>query len=429
MPKLNTTPFNSQYTGDYILNNVRLESGFDFDPEFDRDPAYIRSTRTIVANLKIQAGKIGQISTEPLSSVADTDLKTFDGQGKLMLPFFKDMHTHLDKSLYGLPWQAVSPRRKTVYDMIAYEQQIIDELLQSSVDRSTKLIALMQGFGTGFARSHFNVDPTSGLRSLEHLLTTLEDVKDRFEAELVAFPQHGVFYTDSAQLLREAACLDAVSYIGGVDPYGVDGAIEKVLDYTVSLALEYNKGIDLHLHDGGQQGLDTINHLAKLVQAAPALKGRTFISHAYVLASLTQKQLQEVAETLHAADIAIVSAIPLAGGTQLPIPRLRRYGVKVLVGTDNIQDHWSTFGSGSMLEQVHFMARIYGWQSEYELSRALAFATGGVVPLSDLGERIWPLEGQAADFILLDASASAEVVARRSPVVAFAKNGHFFTLH
>ncbi len=78
-----------------------------------------------------------------------------------MLPAFKDMHVHLDKTLYGLPWQALSPKRRTVADMIAYEQEIIPELLKTSVERGEQLINLLQHYGTTYARTHFNVDTTS----------------------------------------------------------------------------------------------------------------------------------------------------------------------------------------------------------------------------------------------------------------------------
>jgi tRNA G26 N,N-dimethylase Trm1 len=47
--------------------------------------------------------------------------------------------------------------------MIAYEQQIIPELLKTSVDRAEQLISLLQHYGTHFVRTHFNIDPTSGL--------------------------------------------------------------------------------------------------------------------------------------------------------------------------------------------------------------------------------------------------------------------------
>ena len=58
-----------------------------------------------------------------------------------MLPAFRDMHIHLDKTLYGLPWQALSPKRRTVKDMIAYEQEIIPGLLKTSVGRAEQLMS------------------------------------------------------------------------------------------------------------------------------------------------------------------------------------------------------------------------------------------------------------------------------------------------
>lgn len=78
-----------------------------------------------------------------------------DAKGLLMLPAFKDMHIHIDKTLYGLPWQALSAKRRTVQDMIAYEQQIIPELLKTSTHRAELLIDILQNYGTTFARTHF----------------------------------------------------------------------------------------------------------------------------------------------------------------------------------------------------------------------------------------------------------------------------------
>lgn len=51
-------------------------------------------------------------------------------------------------------------------------------------------------------------------------------------AEIVVFPQHEIFYTDSASYLKEAAQLD-IDFIGGLDPYSIDGSIEEPVDYMV----------------------------------------------------------------------------------------------------------------------------------------------------------------------------------------------------
>jgi len=377
-------------------------------------------TRTELFCMEINDGKITKILPNNTQLAGAVDAK-----GLLMLPAFKDMHVHIDKTLYGLPWQALSPKRKTVQDMIAYEQEIIPRLLETSTHRAELLINLLQNYGTTFARTHFNVDTTSGLRSLENLQKALDNKKDTFSAELVAFPQHGLYYTDSAPLMKEAAQLDSVAFIGGLDPFSIDKNIEKAIDFTVRLAIDNNKGIDIHLHDAGKEGIRTIGYLAEQALFNPQLQGRTFVSHAFALAYLPPKEVEEMAEKLVTAKVGIVSAIPFRNRT-MPIPTLVQRGVEVLVGNDNVQDYWSTFGSGNMLQKAHLMAELYGWSTEFDLSRTLRFATHNVLPLDDKGNKQWPKTGDTAEFVLIDAGCSAEAVARMSGTAALAHGGNLY---
>jgi len=409
-----STPYTSPLKGKYTLKNVLLETGFVSDERG------IKATKTELFCIEVNAGKITKIfPNDPKLATA------VDAKGYLMLPAFSDMHVHLDKTLYGLPWQAQSPKKRTVLEMIAYEQEIIPELLQTSTTRAEQLIDLLQNYGTTFARTHFNVDTTSGLRSLENLQKALDSRKESFKAELVAFPQHGFFYTDSAPLMKDVAQMDHVAYIGGVDPYGIDKNIEKVLDYTVKLALDNNKGIDIHLHDGGKEGIHTIEYLAEQALQNPKLQGRTFVSHAFVLAQLPIVEVERIAEKLAAAKVGIVSSIPV-GDLVMPIPILLKQDVEVLVGNDNVQDYWSTFGPGNMLAKANLMAEIYGWRSEFDLSRTLRFATHNILPLDDKGNMQWPKANDSAEFVLINASCSAEAVSRVSPTMALAHEGALY---
>lgn len=400
-------------TARYILKNIRLETGFE------HDECGVIGTKTDLFCIEIQDGKFVNI-TPNNPNLEDA----IDGKGLLLLPAASDMHVHIDKTLYGLPWQALSPKRKQVTDMIAYEQEIIPTLLETSTKRAVSLIDLMQSYGTTFARTHFNVDPTSGLKSLENLLLALDHKKDSFQAELVAFPQHGLFYTDSTALMKEACHLAAVSFVGGLDPYSIDGNIEKAIDFTVQLALDTRKGIDIHLHDSGQEGLKTVDYLIDKVLENPQLKDKTYISHAFVLADLPQKELERISHKLAAAEVGIVSAIPYTHGHIMPIPTLLQHNVKVLVGNDNIQDYWSVLGTGNMLQKANLMAGLYGWETEFALSRALGFATNHVLPLDNVGNYCWPQVSDSAEFMLVDAACSAAAVARMPRPHALAHRGH-----
>ncbi|WP_426481982.1 amidohydrolase [Chryseobacterium sp. R2ACT005] len=397
----------------YSLKNVRLETGFEYENE------EVTGTKTDLFSIEIEDGKIKTVTANDPASEA------IDAKGYLMLPAFRDMHIHLDKTLYGLPWQALSPKRRTVKDMIAYEQEIIPELLKTSVSRAEQLISLQQHYGTHFVRTHFNIDTTSGLKSLEHLEQALENKKDSFKAELVAFPQHGVYYTDTVPLMKEAAQLKSVGFIGGLDPLSIDGSIEKVMDFTVELALDHHKGIDIHLHEVGESGMKTINYLIDKAIENPALQGKTFVSHAFALAHLSPKETEQIAEKLAEGKVGIASSVPFKG-TVMPIPTLKKYGVNVLIGNDNVQDYWSTFGSGSMLQKANLIAELYGYATEYALSRALQFATQSILPLDEKGKQQWPKAGDEAAIVLADASCSAEAVSRMSEIKALMNDGNLF---
>ncbi|MBZ4188507.1 amidohydrolase [Niabella beijingensis] len=391
------------------LKNVLLETGFEYEE------GEVSATKTELFTIEINDGKISALLPNNTTG-AGTDAK-----GLLLLPAFKEMHIHLDKTYYGEKWKATNRKGGGVKGMIALEQQIIPELLKTSTYKAEKLIELLQSKGSNFARSHVNIEPTSKLDSLQHLQKALDNKKDSFDAELVAFPQHGIYYTDAAGLMKEAAQM-GVDFIGGLDPATIDGSIEKSMDFVVQLALDHQKGIDIHLHEGGESGLKTILYLIDKVNENPLLKGKTFISHSFALAKLEKPKLEEVAEKLAGAQIGIISTIPF-GGTIMPIPTLYKYGVDVRAGNDCIIDHWSTFGSGSVLQKANLAAQLYGYNTEFGLSRILKLATHNVLPLDDKGNRQWPKVGDPADLVLVDASCSAEAVSRISPVRSLIHKG------
>ena len=162
--------------------------------------------------------------------------------------------------------------------------------------------------------------------------------------------------------------------------------------------------------------------LIKKVNENPVLKKKTYISHCFVLGKLGNSKQEEIAEQLGAANIGIVSTIPL-GGLIMPIPTLYKHNVTVLTGNDSIIDHWNTWGSGSVLEKANLMAQLYGYSTEFLLSRCLKLATANILPLDDKGVQQWPKAGDPADVVLIDASCSAEAVSRISPVRSLITKG------
>ncbi|KAB7705038.1 amidohydrolase family protein [Bacillus aerolatus] len=385
------------------ITNVRLEKGFIY--ENDR----ITGTETEICHLKIKGGKIIEITCEAPES-ADNQ---FDAQHHLLLPSLKDMHIHIDKTYYGGPWKACTPMTKGIFTRIEEEREILPKLLPTAQERAEKMIELYLKNGHTHIRTHCNVDPVVGLKNLEATVNALKKYEGVLTYEIVVFPQHGLLRSDSVQLIRDAM-KNGATLVGGVDPATVDRNIEKSLHTIFEIAVENNKGVDIHLHDPDTLGAFTFERMVHYTKEA-GLKGRATISHGIALGDLQGKELSEMTEILKDQEIDVTTTIPINRPT-IPVPALDKLGISVSVGHDSITDHWSPFGTGNTIRKLGVLAERFRMIDEYSLSSVLKYATGGITPLNEAGERVWPKVGDDATMILVNATCSAEAIARRATV-------------
>ncbi|MFB9224060.1 amidohydrolase [Paracoccus cavernae] len=393
----------------YYLRNVRLETGFVHERKSWLSQPVITHTRTELKTLHIAAAKIAAILDA--DAVIPSGAAVHDAQGQLMLPTFRDMHIHLDKSFYGGPWEASLPTEHSIADRIAQERALLSGLLPVAQERTAAMVRLMQSRGTTICRTHCNVDPVSKLGNLEHLKASLERVKDTLEAEIIVFPQHGLLASDSVGLVREALASGGVGYLGGVDPTSFDKDMEKSLDTTVALALEFGVGLDIHFHEGREAAVPTFLRLMGHMEQNPQLRGNVTFSHAFALAELSAPELADMVARMRALGVTLATAVPL-GRQAMPLREIHEAGVDVICGTDSVIDWWDSFGNCDMLQKANEIARLQYRSTEFDLSRSLGYATGFVTPLDDGGVQVWPKVGDDASFNLLPASCSAEAVAR-----------------
>ncbi len=390
----------------FWLTNVRLESGYDVDQ------GIITGTKTECNHLLIKEGKIAKIlpSTEAITD----NLPKKDVKQQLVLPSFIEKHCHLDKTLLSDRWRAVTPV-KNIFERLEIEKTTLPNLETTTQERAESLLNIYQQSGVTHVRTHVDIYPEVGLKNLEEVQKALQSFEGKLSYEIVAFPQHGLLRTKVKDLVREAVRQGA-SLVGGVDPATVDGDIEASLQEMVEIAVEGNAGIDLHLHDADHLGIFTMKRLAQLTKEA-GLQGKVSISHAFGLGDISAAQAEAMADILADAGITIITSVPL-GRKFPPVQLLHRKGVEVAVGCDNIFDVWSPFGNGDILERASRLAEISGWVNEQSLAQTLSFITGGKTPLNDQGEQIWPKVGDDADLVVVDATCSAETIARRSKRVA-----------
>jgi len=387
----------------YWLLNVRLETGHEVES------GAVTGTKTGLFRLRIKDGKITAIAN--MSDAGDIDgLPQLDARGLLALPPFIEKHCHLDKTLLGDRWRPVRPAA-SLFERFEIEARTLPTLRTTMKERAEKLLELLLRAGSTHIRTHVDLYPEAGLRHLEAVQEALASFEGKLTSEIVAFPQHGLLRTQSKGIVREAL-RGGCGLVGGVDPHTVDGDMEKSLQTMMELAVEANADVDLHLHDGGRIGLDTIRRLAQLADEA-GWQGRVSVSHAFALADMQGEEAEETAQLLANSGIAIITSVPL-GRAIPPVPFLHDRGVHVAVGCDNIFDSWSPFGNGDVLERAGRLAERFGRKTEQELAEALGFITGGVTPLDKDGQPVWPKLGDEASFVFAEASCSAETVARRA---------------
>jgi cytosine/adenosine deaminase-related metal-dependent hydrolase len=387
-------------TTPYWLTNVRLETGYI------QDEKGVYETKTELFHLKIQESKF--VEKKSNSFVIPQGETTYDGKGLLAVPTFKEMHNHLDKTYLSLDWKAPIPA-KNLEDRLRLEAIELEELAPTTKQRASAMIELILSQGSTHIRTHVNIDPYIGLKNLEGVKAALEDYADKLTYEIVAFPQHGLLRENVIPLMKEAMRSGA-HIVGGLDPAGIDRNIEKSLYEVMNLATEFDADVDIHLHDGGHVGFYTIDKLSEMAAEAK-WHNRVAISHAFSLGEVPVPQQEDIAEKLSGLGMSIMSTIPFTR-TLPPIDLLDRKGVNVYLGCDGFYDSWGPYGTGDVLEKVTRYGELYRRSDERSLAQSLKWATGGQTPLNKDGEVVWPLPGDEASMVLVNASCSAETVAR-----------------
>lgn len=329
-----------------------------------------------------------------------------DLDGALLLPAFIDAHIHLDKTQVGTP---LLPHvaGTSVGERVAAERRARHAVPLPVAARATTLVGMLLANGTTRVRSHVDVDNDIGLAHVEILLGLRQTLARFIDIELVAFPQSGVVREAGAADLLDAALAAGCDLVGGLDPLGFDGDVKGQLDVLFRLAEKHGKGLDIHLHDGGEAGGAELRDIAARTAAA-GLAGNVVVSHAFALGDLTPASFGTTAAALARAGIAIMTSCP----PPVPVPpvkALRAAGVSVFAASDNIRDCWSPFGNGDMLDRVGIVAQRQELFTNPDLRLALGLATSvpaGVLKVTDYGIAV----GAPADLVAIAAPGVEEAV-------------------
>lgn len=403
------------YRGMRILVGTRLaredagQSTIKFEVYAMTHPRWLRNVRPYGAtaeDLLLENGLFKQRRPASNTALAATDI---DGQYQLLTPALVESHVHLDKTLWGQPWRPNSAG-PTLKDYIANERRLLREVDAPIAHRAGALLENCIARGSLTMRCHVDIDPEFGLRHVEAMQQLRDIYRDLIDLQLVVFPQTGLISRPgTTELMREAMAL-GVENVGGLDPCGIDNDPVAQLDFVFKLASEFDRGVDIHLHDEGELGLWQIALIADYTERF-GRQGRVMISHAYCLGMLPWSQVKPLAERLAALSISLMSSAP-ADCAVPPFLALRETGVNVCLGSDGIRDAWSPMGNGDMLERAMLLALRFDLNKDDELAAAFEAAT--VNGARALGCERYGLEiGQAADFLLMPVQTLGEAVVSR----------------
>lgn len=360
-------------------------------------------------HIDIKGGRIAALLPTDTGMPAHADV--LDVAGALLLPPLVDGHIHLDKTQLGLPWLPNQAAGNRVADRIEAERKVRAARSVPELETGSNLVRQVVASGTLHMRSHVDVDNQLGLRNLHEVLKIRERFQDLVSIQIVAFPQSGVVRSPGTADLLDAAIAQGADLVGGLDPVGIDGDLKAHLDAIFGIAERRSVGVDIHLHDGGEDGIAQLIAIAERTVAA-GLKGRVAVSHAFALGSVDTDTAARTADVIAKAGVAIMSHGP--GGAAIPpLALLRQHGVAVFGGSDNIRDAWSPFGNGDMLERAMMIGYRANFRHDHELEFAFDMVTDAaarVLGIADYGIAV----GGPADFVAVEAGSIAEAVASRS---------------
>lgn len=364
----------------------------------------------------ISGGKIGKIAT---GQAGPAGVAVEDGRGEILLPGLVEAHTHLDKSLWGLPWYTneVGPR---LIDKIDNERLNKRRLNMDPYTQSARQTVQSSLMGSTHIRSHVDVDTDHGMWGIEGIMRMRAEYREIIDVEIVAFPQSGLLRRPGTlELMHEAMKLGS-EVVGGLDPCTIDRDPKGHLDAVFGLCQKYAKPLDIHLHEPGEVGAFSMDLICERTRAL-GMKGNVTVSHAFCLGSPDRDLIDPLIAQLVELDIAIMTTGP-ASRPAPPVKKLVEAGIRVCSGSDGIRDTWGPYGNADMLERAMMVGLRNNFRRDDDMRIALDVCTAR-------GARVMNLDGYGlavgcwADLLIVPGETLAEAIVTRSPRRRVLKRG------
>jgi len=391
------------------------------------DIAIDESGRIAAIEPAAAAGEEEATPASPATAFDDDDRELLDARGALVMPGLVDAHVHLDKALLNCRCCAATGCfQEAMTETLRAKRGFTVEDVEA---RACHVVEAAIGFGTTRMRSHAEVDPEVGLRSVEALLRVKRAYAWALDLEVAAFAQEEI--RDGGKLLREALAL-GVDVVGSA-PY-CDRNPEANIRLIFELAREFGLRVDFHLDY--HLGTDKPSLLDFVLDRTTEFgyQGKVCLGHCTALSSLPPEQLEAAASRLRNCDVSLL-ALPasdvymMARGDACdrrrgvaPIHRLHELGVRTSFATNNVQNLFTFTGDGDLLKVATLTAQMLQLGSRKQHADLLRMASEGAAQVlkgsaveADAAQRHGLVVGANADLIiLLDAASATDALAAPS---------------
>jgi cytosine deaminase len=353
------------------------------------------------------AGRTGvyDIALGP-AGVVDVQLSTSATARHVAFPGLANLHAHADRT-----YTVTSARPQGLKDALAASAAA--RMLFTMPDvrrRARRFFERSIEHGVTRIRTHTDVDPIVGLKSMEGVLSARQAFRGRLDVDVIAFStsRNDLADAESVARLRDALAMKP-AYIGA--SLNASSAPDLALERVLNLCEEYGLPVDLHL----DEHLDASASLMARVLEAARVRGladRITISHGCALSVLDEHECARLVDTIVQAGVTLM-ALPETNlflqDRRSGTPKLRGVtmarevaaaGGKVRLGTDNVRDWFFPFGDGDMLDTGLFAALTLHLDDEAALTAALCDGVACVQP----GTR---------DIVLVPATSFDDALARR----------------
>jgi cytosine deaminase len=356
-----------------------------------------------------------------------------DAGSKLLCAPFIEPHIHLDAALTaGEPsWN----QSGTLFEGIERWGERKPLLTEADIrERALKTLNLLVGNGVQFVRTHADISDPS-LIGLKTLCALRDELKDKIDIQIVAFPQDGLLSYPGGDRLMEEALEIGADVVGGIPHFEYTRELGVAsMKRVIELAIKYDRLVDVHCDE-----IDDPNSRFLEVLASEALfndlGSRVTASHTTAMHSYDNAYCSKLFLLLKRSGINFIScpteSIHLQGRFDsypkrrgvTRVKELNEAGINVCFAEDSIFDPWYSLGNGKLLRTLDFGLHICQMMGYQDFSQALSLITDNSARTMNIEDRYGIEVGKPASFNLLDGEDDYSVLRTQGEVLMSVRHG------